>query len=116
MMDMRFTRKFAVMLILAGLPALSVHAQTWDANQQFSTTQNPSGPWSYGWSTTLTGPITPYPNYTTQPGESQLEEWQDDSIVQNQCPHVNRYTSTAPYSYVPPLSMLIQAGPQNQFS
>lgn len=102
-------------MVLTLLPTLSAHAQTWDAKQQFSTTQNPGGPWSYGWSTALGGAVTLYPNYTVIP-PSECQQWEDDSIIQNECPHVTYYPGTTQYSYLPPQSMLMQAGPENQFS
>ncbi len=90
-------------------------AWTYDARTQFSTTQNPGTYWRYGWSTALAGPVTTYPNYFLSPGAG-AEEWTDNSIVQDNCPHVSYYANTVPYEYLPPQSMNIQAGPENQFS
>lgn len=55
-------------LLVAGVAAAPAGAQAtthWNAAGDWSTTQNPNGVWTYGYSTTL-GSITPYPTYQTQ--------------------------------------------------
>ena len=56
---MKFCR--FVLFLLACVGAVSAASgQVYDAYAGFSLTQNPSGPWTYGWSNTLAGPLTLY--------------------------------------------------------
>ncbi len=54
--SLRF-RCLAIAVLLATATAL--RAQSWNALTDFSATQNPAGPWTYGWSAT-TGQVAPW--------------------------------------------------------
>lgn len=61
---MKPTRVFEIprvllILAIAGLPH-SAPAQSWDAAAEYLSSQNPNGVWTYGWSSTLGGAVTPF--------------------------------------------------------
>jgi hypothetical protein len=112
---MNYSKLTALLFACLGWAMFSASGQTWDARDGFSTTNNPNGQWTYGWSTTLSGSVTTYPTYYVQ-SASVIDTWSDASIREDECPHVCWYPGNSQYWYVPPHSMLIQAGPENQFS
>lgn len=60
----------AIFLLLATLT--SARATQWNAAQEFSTTNNPNGAWSYGY-TVSPGSFTPYP--VSQKKEGVIDYW-----------------------------------------
>ncbi|MCR9245076.1 MAG: hypothetical protein NXI31_08585 [bacterium] len=52
----------AVPLVLGLTPAAICQAQIWDAATDYSSTQNPNGAWTYGWSLNRGAPINLYNN------------------------------------------------------
>jgi hypothetical protein len=55
---------FCRIVVLAFLSSMYVaQATTFDVAADFSTTNNPNGVWSYGWSSTLTSSFNRYPNH-----------------------------------------------------
>jgi hypothetical protein len=58
-------RVFCQIVVLAFLLSgyVAQAAQTFDVAADFSTTNNPNGAWSYGWSSTLTSALNQYPDH-----------------------------------------------------
>ena len=52
-------------------------ASTFDAVADYSASQNPTGTWSYGWSTTLVSPLIVYPQSSLFYGYNEISSWDD---------------------------------------
>jgi len=108
-----FTRRFILLLAASLSITAASHAQSWDALADFSKTNNPNGPWSYGWSNTLTSPITLYTEQVyIQPN---FFFWEDPNIGQLNDPQVG-INYGAKWEYFPANSLLEHPGPNNQFT
>jgi hypothetical protein len=86
----------------------------YDAKADFSTTRNPSGPWTYGWSSDLAGSMTVFPNYMVHEGG---QNWVDYSIMQSRVPAI--YYNPLDDAFIgklPPHHIGIHPGPANQFT
>ena len=72
------------------LAASSASAATWNAADDFSTTANPNGPWSYGYLTDLSDSGT----FTTLPARSSgsLEGWRNPDLTESGFPLVAQNT------------------------
>jgi hypothetical protein len=111
---MKYMKWMGLYLAWFGFGAVSASGQTWDAKADFSAAQNPSGSWSYGWSTELAGPLTIFPNYLANGGG---EEWVDYSILQSAAPNLIYNTSSINFiALIPPLALSMHPGPGNQFT
>jgi hypothetical protein len=106
------TARLALGLLLA-LPAAAT-AQTYDVSTGFSTTNNPSGPWQYGYRTTLAGAFTPYTLTFTS---GALEYWSTNSAG---TPGVFRNSSGSTFTgstvVYPPGQVALHPGPSGEYS
>jgi len=79
---------FGIVVLVFLLSGYMAHATTFDAAADFSTTNNPNGVWSYGWSSTLTSAFNVYPyNGKIIPGKN-LDLWVDPGHIASYCPNV----------------------------
>jgi hypothetical protein len=92
---------FLQIVVLAFLSSgYTAQAATYDAAAEFSTTNNPNGVWSYGWSSTLASAFNLYSyNGKIIPGKN-LDLWVDPTHVASYCPNVlhNATASTITFS------------------
>jgi hypothetical protein len=91
--------------------------ETFDIASNFSTSSNPSDGWSYGWSTTLGGPLHVYP-LTHQP-YGGIVAWYDP-VLGNE-PNVSQNVTNAPAGDADRLTwqpgeVSLSPGPNNEYS
>ncbi|MDB6068786.1 MAG: hypothetical protein JWR26_4994 [Pedosphaera sp.] len=100
-------------LIMMMTAASGVTAQTFDPAAEFSATNNPNGNWSYGYSTTLGGPLIRHTNHTQFNG---IDAWNTDFldgdplVGHNPTAHSITYGSVT----VGPGQLWLHPGPSNQ--
>lgn len=110
---MRLLRLLALLAACLGYAVFSAPGQTWDARTGFSATLNPNGVWSYGWSTTLAGPLTVFPDHEVTEG---AYNWVDDSIIENDAPNISDNTLDTTVGVLPAHQIAMHPGPGNQFT
>lgn len=103
-------------LALAGTLALATvvaHATVYDLATDYSTTTNPLGVWSYGYSNTLNGAFTAFDTYTTPNGYDRWSTNIDALGV-----YFNPSASTLSFSTVtvPGLQAWLHPGPNGQYA
>lgn len=74
--------------MVVGCLAHTARTATFDVAADFSTTNNPNGAWSYGWSSTLTSALNPYPNCGKTIPNTNVDLWYDPAVVASYSPHV----------------------------
>ena len=108
---MNFSRSLKLLLLWAGLAGISASGQTWDAKAglkaSYSTEQNPNGQWCFGWSTTLGGPLTVFPNFNSNANGA---EWIDLSILVSGDPAICYNETTGYVGVLPPDTISIHPG------
>ncbi|MGA3172117.1 MAG: hypothetical protein ABSE62_14010 [Chthoniobacteraceae bacterium] len=100
-------------MLVCAAAAPTAKGQTYDAFSDFSITQNPNGVWSYGWSSTLAGPITIYTGTYTNGG---TYTWTDDTILDAGDPNIGYVPVGDTETGLPAGTLGIAPGPENQFS
>src|SRR5271170_3661277 len=105
--------RFVLILSVCLGAASASFGQVYDAYAGFSATQNPSGPWTYGWSTDLGGPLVVYRQTFVILGG---DNWSDPSINFGGDPNVAYVPVDDTSADVPPGTMAFHPGPGNQFS
>jgi hypothetical protein len=106
-------------LLLAGALSCPVlpkaAAQTYDPAADFSAANNPNGPWSYGYSITLGGPLIPYTSTDIVNG---LNRWLTniDASMPNVYHNPTSSTITSGSAEVGPGGFGLQPGPIGEFS
>jgi len=121
---MIFRRKLLLAAaVLSGLiiclvgPAAAI--MSWDAAADFSPTSNPTGPWGYGWSTTLTSTVNPYIINFTEP-VSGFQFWNINSGLNDYVPGVWKNPSASSVSWgtliVPGSALAFHPGYYDQYS
>jgi hypothetical protein len=120
LMDMRsssLSLRGCLRTIAPFLLALPGSAQVWDAASEYSSTQNPSGAWTYGWSATRGGAVTPFSVYGTFCGS--VRGWLlPNSPYSHPTIAKNSATSTTCCGSVrmPPDRLVLHPGPQGQLA
>jgi hypothetical protein len=79
----RYASSLSVFLIALGLggtvvPSSAVVVGTYDLAADFSTAANPNGAWSYGYSTTLGGPVVLHTSTSPNPAYTTISNWHTD--------------------------------------
>jgi hypothetical protein len=106
--------RYLLLILCACLTAAGARAdEVYDAKADFSGNKNPNGAWTYGWSSELTGPITPYPDKYLNTGGTA---WIDKSIDVDSDPNVGFKLPSAPQTDTPPDCIAFHPGSANQFS
>jgi hypothetical protein len=90
--------------------AFAAHGEkTFDPASDFSTTENPHGVWTFGWSTELAGPLHIYETCSDS-------NWLSKALLSLGCPHVAFNSTDSMANDIPPHTMHMHPGPQSQFS
>lgn len=110
-------RLFVVALAAICAAGLSARGDVFDAAKDFSTSANPNGVWTYGYETTLGGPLTLNSTSGASLAGTGLEYWQtniasnDPLLAYNATSSVINYTSVV----VQPGQLFFHPGPQDQY-
>jgi hypothetical protein len=113
-MKSRITMVFCLALVVLPLPS---RANVWDLAADFSPTQNPTGPWSYGWRVAPDQPLILYTDHGTRCGApGELETWVH--YIEDWCPNVTRnphgYGVPCDEMVYPPHKVVFHPGPAQQ--
>jgi len=117
--DLRPIRNALIPVLICASTALGY---AFDAAADFSIAQNPNGPWSYGYSLQLGGPLIPYTDSGIVSG-TPFEYWQYDpagvggpSIHRNSSGETATYIWPTSYHLYSPGQLSFHPGPAGEFS
>lgn len=91
-------KKFILTLLVVFGFCSVAHAVVYSPRTNFSPTNNPNGVWSYGYSTSLGGMMTLYPNHVVNPDGFYAWEVSSNWI---KIPHVTLIDKPLPWGFVP---------------
>lgn len=97
--------------VLAALGTSAVHAQTYDAFTDFSTTNNPNGVWRSGYTDTLGSSLVLYTQFTS----GTFQSWRNPAVTVSGAPEFAR--NLGPQAFGVPTNFLtLHPGSANQYS
>ncbi|MCB1745645.1 MAG: hypothetical protein KDK06_00625 [Gammaproteobacteria bacterium] len=109
-------RRFAVAVVLCGATSTTVAATVHDPAAEFSLADNPNGPWQYGYSTTLHGPLTPFVDTLAFGGIDFVLR----NLANTNTPHIGRNFGTADVTFFSttfrPGELVLHPGPGGEFA